>query len=76
MSVEQAKVKKLIEEVFDTTNDQWTRKVCGRAKCRELIEALEKYMYMKKCFGDSERCEIPDACIKNIKQVYKQLIED
>lgn len=69
---EDLKVKLLIEEVFDTTQHPWTRKICGREKCRELILALEELMYTDG-FGNSERCSIPDECIKNIQEVYEQI---
>lgn len=69
---EDLNVKLLIEEVFDTTQKPWTRKACGREKCRKLIVALEELMQTDG-FGNSERCEIPDECIENIREVYEMI---
>jgi len=69
---ENLEAKRLIEEVFDTTKTPWARKACGREKCRKLIVALEEMTYTDG-FGDSERCEIPDKCIENIRKVYEKI---
>ena len=63
-------LKGMVEQIFDTSKEPWERKACGRQKCHELIVRLEEFT-RKSGFGNKERCEIPDACIPNIRRVYE-----
>ena len=70
-----ARVKALVEQVFDTSGETWERRLCGRRKCQELILALEDFTNQKG-FGNSETCQIGVECIPKIKRVYERLLSD
>lgn len=68
-------LKEMIEQVFDTSEEPWARRPCGRIKCQQLIIRLEEYTGMSG-FGNKERYEIPDECIENIRKVYEEQLKN